>query len=433
MATYAERRRIARLVHRFGFGPRPGEFSNLVSQGFQSAASKYLTSPAIDSFADNQPAPQVKDQGPRPAPNSSGVVSYATEKRAQLSSLTSWWLDRMVLSEHSLRERMTWFWHGHWATSYQKVDDALPMFIQNQTLRKHALGNFRDMSRAMVNDGALIFWLDGQTNTIKAPNENLSRELMELFTLGVNRYSESDVRETAKALTGYRVNKTSGAVTFLPRQHYSGTINFLGTVGTFDGNSLSDYLVSRNDCALFIAERMWYRFVSSSNPLSDVKIPQSFADRDISKLAQFMGLHPALDDAAHSMVKSPVDWFVSVCRALEITPSKFTNAGLIRRFLDNLGQVPFFPPNVGGWPTDQAWLSSSAAQYRIQFATALVKEGNLNPISELPTSQRISALADWLGVASWSQRTELALRGALRDPARLTLLAICSPEYVVSA
>jgi len=100
----------------------------------------------------------------------------------------------MVLSEHPLRERMTWFWHGHWATSYQKVDDALPMYIQNQTLRKFALGNFADMSRAMVNDGALIFWLDGQTNTIKAPNENLSRELMELFTLGVNRYFESDVR-----------------------------------------------------------------------------------------------------------------------------------------------------------------------------------------------------------------------------------------------
>ncbi|NDE36287.1 MAG: DUF1800 family protein [Actinobacteria bacterium] len=115
--------------------------------------------------------------------DSSDVVAYATEKRAQLTSLTLWWLDRMVLSEHSLRERMTWFWHGHWATSYQKVDDALPMYLQNQTLRRNALGNFAQMSREMVNDAALIFWLDGQTNTIKAPNENLSRELMELFTL----------------------------------------------------------------------------------------------------------------------------------------------------------------------------------------------------------------------------------------------------------
>ena len=433
MASVPERRKIARLVHRFGFGPRPGEFNSLLTLGFDSAANLYLTSPSSDEFADSQPEPEVSDQGPRPAPNSSTVVAYATEKRAQLSSLTLWWLDRMVLSEHSLRERMTWFWHGHWATSYQKVDDALPMFLQNLTLRAFALGNFATMARAMVNDGALIYWLDGQTNTIKAPNENLSRELMELFVLGVNRYTESDVRETAKALTGYRVNKTSGAVTFLPKQHFSGTINFLGTSGSFDGNSLSDFLVSRSDCAQFISERLWYRFISSTSPFDDRGLTAAFAQRDIAKLVQALGRHPALDDPTNSLVKSPIDWFVSVCRAFEITPSKFSNTALLRRYLDNLGQVPFFPPNVGGWPADQAWLSSSSAQYRIQFATALVKESNLSPISSLPESMRISALADLLGVAAWSQRTELALRGAIKDPQRLALLAICSPEYIVSA
>jgi uncharacterized protein (DUF1800 family) len=433
MASVAERRRIARLVHRFGFGPKPGEFATLVTQGFDAAANRYLVSPSNDAFADSQPEPEVSDQGPRPAPNSSAVVAYATEKRAQLTSLTLWWLDRMVLSEHSLRERMTWFWHGHWATSYQKVDDALPMFLQNLTLRAFALGDFKAMAQAMVNDGALIYWLDGQTNTIKAPNENLSRELMELFILGVNRYSENDVRETAKALTGYRVNKTSGAVTFLPRQHFSGTINFLGTSGSFDGNSLCEYLVNRNDCALFISERLWYRFISSTNPFQDQGLTQAFAQRDISKLVQALGRHPALDDTANSMVKSPIDWFISVCRALEITPSKFSNTALLRRYLDNLGQVPFFPPNVGGWPADQAWLSSSSAQYRIQFATALLNEANLELISATPATQRIAALADLLGIAAWSQRTELALKGAINDPQRLTLLAICSPEYVVSA
>ena len=433
MASVPERRKIARLVHRFGFGPRPGEFNSLLTLGFDSAANLYLTSPSSDEFADSQPEPEVSDQGPRPAPNSSAVVAYATEKRAQLSALTLWWLDRMVLSEHSLRERMTWFWHGHWATSYQKVDDALPMFLQNLTLRAFALGNFATMARAMVNDGALIYWLDGQTNTIKAPNENLSRELMELFVLGVNRYTESDVRETAKALTGYRVNKTSGAVTFLPKQHFSGTINFLGTSGSFDGNSLSDFLVSRSDCAQFISERLWYRFISSTSPFDDRGLTAAFAQRDIAKLVQALGRHPALDDPTNSLVKSPIDWFVSVCRAFEITPSKFSNTALLRRYLDNLGQVPFFPPNVGGWPADQAWLSSSSAQYRIQFATALVKESNLSPISSLPESMRISALADLLGVAAWSQRTELALRGAIKDPQRLALLAICSPEYIVSA
>lgn len=433
MATALERRRIARLVHRFGFGPKPGEFEKLVANGFDSAATKYLISPTSDSFTDNQSPPKVSDQGKRPAANSSGVVAYATEKRAQISALTMWWLDRMVLSEHSLRERMTWFWHGHWATSLSKVDDALPMYVQNQTLRKFALENFADMSRAMVNDGALIYWLDGQTNTVKAPNENLSRELMELFTLGVNRYSESDVKETAKALTGYRVDKSSGKVTYLPAQHFSGIINFLGTSGSFDANSLSDFLVKREDCAQFITERMWYRFISSMNPLSDTNLKTKFQDRRISTLVQALGTHSALDDASNSMVKSPVDWFVSVCRALSITPSQFSNAAVIRNNLNLLGQLPLYPPNVGGWPADQAWLSTSAAQYRITFATALIKEGNLTPISSVPQRDRLETLLNWLGVAEWSPRTRLALRGALGDPARLTLLAICSPEYIVSA
>lgn len=433
MASGSERRRLARLVHRFGFGPKPGEFEKLVASGFESAATQYLVSPTKDAFADSQPAPKVSDQGKRPAANSAEIVAYATEKRAQISALTMWWLDRMVLSEHSLRERMTWFWHGHWATSLSKVDDALPMYLQNQTLRRFALENFADMSRAMVNDGALIYWLDGQSNTVKAPNENLSRELMELFTLGVNRYSENDVKETAKALTGYRVDKSSGKVTYFPAQHFSGTISFLGATGNFDANSLSDFLVKRDDSAQFITERIWYRFISSMNPLSDPNLKSKFQDRKISTLIQSMGNHSALNEANNSMVKSPVDWFVSVCRALSITPSQFSNTALIRNNLNLLGQLPFYPPNVGGWPVDQAWLSASAAQYRITFALALVKEGNLSPISNIPQRERLNALLDWLGIAEWTPRTRLALRGVLGDPARLTLLAICSPEYIVSA
>ena len=433
MATIAERRRIARLVHRFGFGPRPGEFSTLLAGGFDQAAEKYLNAPLRDAFADSQGEPAVSDLGRRPAPNSANVVAYATEKRAQLTSLTFWWLDRMVLSEHSLRERMTWFWHGHWATSYQKVDDALPMYLQNQTLRRNAVGNFTQMSREMVNDAALIFWLDGQTNTVKAPNENLSRELMELFTLGVNRYSEDDVKETAKALTGYKVDKSSGKVTFYPKQHFTGSIKVLGAQGSYDANSLSDFLVARSDCALFIAERLWYRFISSTNPLSDSGLTSNFASRDIGALVKAIGMHSALDDPNNSMVKSPIDWFVSASRALAITPSQFSNPNLIRNYLDLLGQRPFFPPNVGGWPADQAWLSTSSAQYRIQFATLLVREGDLTPISSLAQSKRIDALADWLGIVEWSSRTRMALNGAIKDPARLALLALCSPEYVVSA
>lgn len=433
MAKIADRGAIARLIHRFGFGPKPGEFNTLLNLGFAKAAEKLLTSPATDTFADNQEPPRVSDQGQRPKPNSPNVVAYSTEKRAQFTELLFWWLDRMAQSEHALKERMTWFWHGHWATSYQKVDDALPMYRQNQTLRSHALGNFADMSRAMVNDGALIYWLDGQTNTVKAPNENLSRELMELFVLGVNRYTENDVRETAKALTGYRVNKTSGAVTFIPKQHYSLPISFLGTTGIFDANSLSDFLVKREDCATFITERIWYRFISSSEPVADRNLSRAFVGGDIAALVKAMGTHAAIYDEKYAMVKSPVDWFVSVCRAFDIQPSDFPNTALIRNNLNLLGQVPFLPPNVGGWPADQAWLSTAAAQFRISFAEKLVKQADLSPIADLASRERIEGLLDWLGIDRWSDRTVLALKAAQKDPSRLALLAICAPEYVVSA
>ena len=136
----------------------------------------------------------LADLGNRPAPNSAGVIEFATNLRNQSEELLLWWLDKMVISQSPLLERMTWFWHGHWATSIDKVTYPLPMYKQNVTLRTHALGSFKEMSKAMVQDTTLQYWLDGQENTAKKPNENLGRELMELFTLGVNRYTEDDVK-----------------------------------------------------------------------------------------------------------------------------------------------------------------------------------------------------------------------------------------------
>ena len=133
------------------------------------------------------------------------------------------------------------------------------------------------------------------------------------------------------------------------------------------------------------------------------------------------------------MVKSPVDWFVSVCRAFGIRPSEYSNLQQLRNGLAALGQLPFQPPNVGGWPVDQAWLSASTAQNRISFTSALLKQADLSAIADLKQSERIAALADWLGVYQWSDRTLTALAGAKKDPARLALLAVNSPEYLVNA
>ena len=146
-----------------------------------------------------------------------------------------------------------------------------------------------------------------------------------------------------------------------------------------------------------------------------------------------MAQDAVMSDMRYSMVKSPVEWFISAARALELTPSKLSTPGQLVGHLDKLGQVPFSPPNVGGWPAGEAWLSSATAQYRIAFATWLIKQSDLSVIKNLAPSARVSKSADWLGVPEWSARTQSALKASINDPAQFVLLALCSPEYIVSA
>ena len=434
MASIEERRVLSRLLHRFGFGPRPGEFTQLLSTGIPGAIGTILSRPQIDIPDSIFSLQGISDLGAQPAPNSKEIVDYANAKRLQLRKISLLWLSWMIEGENQLLESMTWFWHGHWATSYQKVDEPYVMFKQLLTLRKNALGNFSDFAASMIVDGALVYWLDGQLNTIKAPNENLSREMMELFTLGVDRYSETDVKESARVLTGYRVNKSSGVVTFIPALHYSQPIKLLGSTQSFDAPSLARFLVARDDCAQFISERIWYRFVSSNSAIpASGALQRSFNSRDISALIKAIVTDPDFSKPAYSLVKSPVAWLVSAMRALSISVNEATDNNYLLNRLDAMGQRPFFPPNVGGWPADEAWLSTSSAQDRLSTAQYLAARGDLSPIASVAKASRIDALADWLGIIGFSDRTKSALSGALNDLPRLVTLALCSPEYVVNA
>jgi uncharacterized protein (DUF1800 family) len=360
--------------------------------------------------------------------------AFDVQMKSQRQALALWWLDRMALTDNALIEKMTWFWHGHWATSVGKVEYALPMYMQNQTLRTYALGNFADQARTMIVDGALQYWLDGGANTVKAPNENLAREFMELFTLGVDRYLESDVQSVARALTGYRVTRSNGSVTFIPKNHDSSTLNILGTSAPFDAVKVSDLVTSREDCTQFISDRIWFRFISSTvaRPASN-PIQTAFATRDISLTINTLATSGVMSDPQYSLVKSPVEWFVGLCRALKITPSKLPKPEQTLNALDKIGQVPFVPPNVGGWPAGEAWLTAASAQYRLQLCQNLLTHGDVSPVASLPSSLRLTAVGDLLGVANWSVRTERALRDVVNDPTRLILLAASSPEYIVSA
>jgi uncharacterized protein (DUF1800 family) len=141
----------------------------------------------------------------------------------------------------------------------------------------------------------------------------------------------------------------------------------------------------------------------------------------------------ALSQQEYSMVKSPVEWFIGLCRALKITPSKLPSPTKLSGFLEKLSQVPFAPPNVGGWPVDQSWLSSASAQYRVSFATSIIAEADLSELAAISTVRRPAYLADLLGVVEWSTRTSYAMRSVRDDPQRLLVVAASSPEYVVSA
>ena len=425
-----QRLEIARLFHRTGFGPKPGEFAEALRAGVASTRSKILSPPSTVSFVT---PPVLTDLGARPAPNSPDVVEFSQQLRYQTQQLFLWWLDEMVASPHTLQEKMTWFWHGHWATSIGKVNYALPMLNQNVTMRKYALGNFTEFSKAMFSDGALQVWLDGQENTVKAPNENFSREMMELFTLGVGRYTETDVKELARAFTGYQVPRSTGVITYNARRRDTSSVTVLGKTGVMSPEEVIAHLVAQNNSALFIAERIWYRLVSSQEPLpQDHPMIKAFADRDTYALMKSLIESSALSQEQYSMVKSPVEWFIGLCRALSITPSKLPSPTKLYGYLEKLSQIPFSPPNVGGWPVDQAWLSSASAQYRVSFATSLIGQADLSELTAISTVRRPAYLADLLGVVEWSSRTSYAMRSVRDNPQRLLLIAVCSPEYVVS-
>jgi uncharacterized protein (DUF1800 family) len=431
----AERMLVARLQHRLGFGPRPGEYKAALELGFVQVREKALTPPTIDLGLAKVTDPTITNLGPYPTPGTPERTTFEKAKRDMSSALELWALDRMVAADHGLTERMTWFWHGHWATAISKVETPLPMFNYYKTLNQYALGNFGEMTRAMVNDAAVIYWLDGGQNTAAAPNENLARELMELFTLGIGSYSEDDVKAAAKALTGYKVDRDSAVVTFKGRDHFSGQVNLLGRTGSLDANSLADLLTSQSQCSAFLAQRLWYRLVSSSVDLPfRSQVPSSIAKNlNIADGVRALAFDPGFTDPDNAQVKAPVEWFVSVCRALSLLPSALAEKMPVLDLLRSFSQLIFDPPTVGGWPADEAWLSTASADLRINAAIKIVAAGDITPISALAEPDRVQGAADWLGVTQWTSRTQSALDQVRKNPNELALLAITSPEYLVSA
>jgi len=427
--SYEERLVTARLLHRFNFGPTPGQYADLLARGIETTQATVLEHGLSDPGLDSVASLHLANLGPFPEGNTAASTAFWNTIELNSTELVMWWLDRMAVSHYPLTERMTWFWHGHWATSISGVSYPLTMQKQNNTLRTHALANFADMARAMVVDGALNVWLNNNENYIQSPNENLAREFMELMTLGVNKFSQHDVTAAARALTGYSTNQATGAVTFIPKQHFSTPLVILGTKSKLNAETFASLVVSKDDNARFITDRLWFRFVSGTTT-PPASLADSFASRDIASLVSALVRSPAWTNPANALVKSPVEWFVGACRALKVRPSSL-DANDLQWELSQMGQLPFNPPNVGGWTYGQAWLSGVAFQYRFEIAQGLVAKGDLTPLS-VPKSKMVQACADWLGIPDWSRRTASTLAAAVTSPAELAVVALLSPEYAVS-
>jgi uncharacterized protein (DUF1800 family) len=292
-----------------------------------------------------------------------------------LNRLKGWWFYRMLLGPDPLTERLPLMWHDHFATSNLKVNDLVLMRRQNQTLRSLCRAPFGRLLNAMLRDPALLTWLDAPENTKGHPNENLARELMELFTLGIGHYSEDDVQQAARALTGWKLVNDNAR--FVPIRHDAGSKTILGRSGAFDTEGLARLLIEHPATSRRLAWRLCHEFFGEGavdDRAMDVLAEGLRAhDLDIGwGVETLLGSRRFFDSAnLGHRVSSPIEFAVGAVRALEMfDPAPSTP--VLADWCGRLGQDLFYPPNVGGWPGGRAWITTRSAIGRANFAAALI-------------------------------------------------------------
>lgn len=432
MASADEQLAAARLLHRAAFGPKPDQFSTAQEIGAERLKAQLIN----DVSAANKSRDDLRSPVPQldyPDPLALGNAAARQRVKKQVVELQLWWLERMVTTEQPLLERMVWFLHGHWATSVLKVKDARFMLVQNQLLRSTAFSNFSDQAKGMLKDPAMLVWLDGQGNRVGHANENLGREFLELFALGVGNYTENDVKEASRALTGWTINYANATTSLRARNFDGGNKTVLGRTSNFTVDSLVDHVVGQDSHSRHMAERIWQRMVAPELPQNERTLITGYGSSH-----NLLGLMSATLDAITSkkpepLAKAPVEWAVGVMKALDFPSSrlKTQEAGYLLDLLNSMGQLPLAPPSVGGWPTGQAWFSATATQARIDLARLLAGRADLGWVKKASAISRPSLLAERLGVTSWSPATSQALTSGTTSAYEAIVLAVNSPDYVV--
>jgi uncharacterized protein (DUF1800 family) len=285
----------AHLLVRAGFGGTPDEIQRTLAVGPERAVNAL-----VNAVPDNVPPPSWAAPGDEQdlreqlkgatTPDEKRMLRKILQQkfRSEMKDLTRWWVDRMLNTSSQFIEKMTLFWHGHFATSAEKVRPAYKMWLQNQTFRREGLGNFRSLIKAVSRDPAMMVWLDTAQSRKERPNENFAREVMELFTLGEGHYTEADVKAAARAFTGYRIDQLNQSFRFAQNQFDPDLKTFMGKTGPWDGDQILDIIVSQPQCARFITAKIWKYFVYDDPELNLVNALASELRNGRYELRPFM-------------------------------------------------------------------------------------------------------------------------------------------------
>jgi len=298
---------------------------------------------------------------------------FLQEQRQQEKALNIDWVNKMSTNNAQLREKMTLFWHNHFACRTQNAWYAQQL---NNIQKQNALGNFKELLLQVSKSPAMLQFLNNQQNQKNHPNENFARELMELFTIGRGNYTEQDVKESARAFTGWGFNK-EGTFVARPNLHDTGQKTFLSNTGNFAGEDIINMLLQKKETATFICNKLYKYFVNETpdaqhvNAMADVFYKNNY---DISPLLKFLFTADWFyaEKNMGNLIKSPVEFIVGMNRQFYIT---YQNPDVVLQFERALGQVLFYPPNVAGWPGGKNWIDSSSLMYRIKIPSTVLNGG----------------------------------------------------------
>jgi uncharacterized protein (DUF1800 family) len=388
----------AHLLNRAGFGGSPDQIKALHAKGRTKAVDLML---ATSETPDDFPVPEwatdermmedmrqrieqrreimrsSRDLTPEQAEEKrrEAFKEMQRENRQHALEAQGWWFRRMAKTGNPLREKMTLFWHDHFATSIQKVKQPGLMLKQNELFRENAFGSFKDLTQAILLDPAMMFYLDTQSSRKGKPNENFAREVMELFTLGEGNYTEQDIREAARAFTGYDLNRFDGKVSHNKRQWDESSKTVFGKTGPFDGKDVINLIFEKPGVATFMAKKIWEFFVydnpseAAVNALA-VNFRKNGYRMEPLLREIFISREFYSEAAIRSQIKCPVQFIIQLLKQLEIENPP---TGFPIMAQEQLGQVLFMPPNVAGWDWGQAWINTNTLLTRYNLAGLITK------------------------------------------------------------